>query len=82
MRQKDIITVVFVTLVSGVFAFLIGKFIFNYKADIDSIKTMAPISSVLEELDARYFHKDSINPTIRTVIGSEQDVDPQENETQ
>ena len=70
MRRKDLLTILVVTIVAGLFAWLIGGFVFSYQADSNKIKKLAPISPAFESLDERFFNERSINPTIRTLIGA------------
>ena len=69
MRPKDLISIIFVIIASGLFGLLIGRFVFSYKADSNEIKTMSVIDSNFEPLDPRFFNEHSINPTIRILIG-------------
>ena len=70
MRRKDLLTILVVVVLAGLFSLLIDKLLFSYNTDRDSIKKLTPISSGFEPLDERFFNEQSINPTIRTVIGS------------
>ena len=70
MRRKDLLTILVITIVAGFFAWLIGGFVFSYQADSNQIKKLAPISPAFESLDQRFFNERSINPTIRTIIGT------------
>jgi archaellin len=70
MKQKDIIVVVAIAIVSAIFSYVIANFIFGgEKAYKLTAPTVDPISSEFKLPDERYFNKDSLNPTKDITIG-------------
>ena len=77
MKQKDIVIVVAVAIISGIFSFAIAKFMFGgekiYKL---TAPTVEPISSEFKLPDEQYFNKYSLNPTKDITIGDSSNATP------
>lgn len=70
MKQKDVLVIVTVAIVSGILSFVISSFLFggskSYKLTAPKIE---PISSEFKLPDEQYFNKQSLNPTKDITIG-------------
>jgi len=77
MKQKDIITIVAVAIISGIFSFVIAGFLFggskSYKL---TAPTVNAISADFKLPDQAYFNKQSINPTKNIKIGDTTNATP------
>jgi hypothetical protein len=63
MKQKDIILIVGIVIVSAIFSLFISKLIFGSAAELQQkAEVVQPISSAFAEPDKAYFNKDSIDP--------------------
>lgn len=70
MKQKDIIVIVAIAIVSAIFSYVMANFIFGgEKAYKLTAPTVDPISAEFKLPDERYFNKDSLNPTKDITIG-------------
>ncbi len=70
MKQKDIVIIVAVAVVSGIFSYVIANALFggqkSYKL---TAPTIAPISAEFKQPDTAYFNSNSLNPTKNITIG-------------
>ncbi|HOR23547.1 hypothetical protein KBB76_01220 [Candidatus Saccharibacteria bacterium] len=77
MKQRDIVIIVAVAIVSGIFSFAIAKFMFGgekiYKL---TAPTVEPISSEFKLPNEQYFNKQSLNPTKNITIGDSSNTAP------
>jgi len=77
MKQKDILLIVVVVVVSGMFSFLLSKFLFTIPKDRQTkVEVVQPISASFTQPDKRYFNADSIDPTKSITIGDTQNSQP------
>lgn len=77
MKQKDIILIVAVVLVSGTLSFLMSKFLFSIPKDRQTkVEVVQAISPDFPEPDPRYFNADSVDPTKNITIGDSQNNQP------
>ena len=70
MKQKDLIIIVAVAVVAGIFSYVIANFIFggekSYKL---TAPTVQPITAEFKQPDQAYFNTNSLNPTKNITIG-------------
>ena len=77
MKQKDILVIVVVSIVAGVFSFIIANAIFGgEKAYKLTSPTIDPISSEFKQPTSAYFNASSINPTKDITIGDGSNTKP------
>lgn len=77
MKQKDIILIIAVVLVSGTISFLLSKFLFSTpKSRETKVEIVQPISSEFPQPDSRYFNPNSVDPTQNITIGDNQNTQP------
>lgn len=77
MKQKDIAIIVVVTIVAGVFSFLIANMLFGgdkaYKLTAPTVDT---ITADFKQPDPTYFNSNSLNPTKDITIGGSTNTTP------
>lgn len=82
MKQKDILLVVVVVIVSGGLSLLVSNFLFKVpKAQETKVEVVEPISAEFTQPDKRYFNTNSIDPTKNINIGDNQNPAPFSNST-
>jgi hypothetical protein len=64
MKKNDILIIVVVAIVAGVFSFIVANFLFggqkNYNLDAPTVQ---PITAEFKTPDTKYFNKDSLDIT-------------------
>lgn len=77
MKQKDIILIVIVVIISGTFSFLLSKFLFSTPKDRETqVEVVQAISPDFPQPDPRYFNANSVDPTQNITIGDNQNNQP------
>lgn len=77
MKQKDILMVVVIAIVAGIFSFILAQLLFGgEKAYKLTAPTVEPISSEFILPDVTYFNKNALNPTKIIIIGPNNNVVP------
>ena len=77
MKQKDIVLIVVIVVISGVISFVVsGKLIVPSKNLKQEAEVVKPISAQFNKPDKRYFNSNSINPTKLIQIGQNNNPDP------
>lgn len=77
MKQKDILLIAIVVLVSGTASFIVSKFLFSVPKNRQTkVEVMQPISSNFPQPDPRYFNANSIDPTKNITIGDNSNSQP------
>ena len=77
MKQKDIFLIVIVVIVSATASFFLSNLLFgNPKKNPQKAEVVAPITAEFTQPDARYFNKDSIDPTLNISIGDNSNPTP------
>ncbi len=77
MKQKDIILIVMVVIVSGTFSFLLSKFLFTIPKDRQTtVEVVQPITSQFAQPSTQYFNNNSVDPTKNISIGDSQNTQP------
>lgn len=77
MKQKDIILIVVVVIISGALSFVLSKFLFSIPNNRQTeVEVVQPISAEFPTPDTRYFNANSINPTRNISIGDNQNPQP------
>jgi hypothetical protein len=77
MKQKDIVTIVAVAIVSAIFSYIVAGLIFGGEESENlTAPIVQPISSDFPELDDRYYNAESLNPTKTINIGDTNNNDP------
>lgn len=70
IKRRDIMVIVAVAVVAGIFSFIISRLLFGSGKVYDlTAPKVEPISSEFITPDAKYFNDDSINPTVDITIG-------------
>ncbi|HUD07069.1 MAG TPA: hypothetical protein VMR34_04230 [Candidatus Saccharimonadales bacterium] len=71
MKQKDILTIIAVVVISAIFSTVIaGKIIAPPKNRSKQIDVVSPISSAFSTPSSKYFNSQSIDPTQLIQIGT------------
>lgn len=77
MKQKDILIIIIVSVIAGVFSFIVANALFGgEKAYKLTAPTVDAISAQFTTPDEAYFNKDSINPTKDITIGDSANTQP------
>lgn len=77
MKQKDMLLIGVVVIVSGTLSFVLSNILFgNQKKNIVKAEVVEAITSDFNEPDKRYFNKDSIDPTQNISIGENSNAQP------
>ena len=72
MKQNEIAALIFIASFSVIVAYFVaGAFLGNPSSQTVKVKTIAPISTDVQEPDNSIFNKDAINPTVQVVIGDQ-----------
>lgn len=69
MKQKDIIIIAVVVIVSTVLAAVASKFLFKPADHQQKVEVVVPISADFPTPDPRFFNKNSVDPTQTIQIG-------------
>lgn len=77
MKQKDILLIVVIVLVSGTLSFVLSKYLFTIpKSRQTKVEIVQPISSSFQQPDTRYFNANAVDPTKNITIGDSQNSQP------
>lgn len=77
MKQKDILLIIMVVIISGMVSFFISKFLFTVPKNRQTkVEIVQPISSDFSQPDTRYFNANAIDPTKNITIGDNQNTQP------
>lgn len=77
MKQKDILLIVVVVIVSGTISFFISKIVFSVPKERQTkVEIVKVISSDFPQPDTRYFNSNAIDPTKNISIGDSQNNQP------
>lgn len=69
MKKTDLAMIVFIASISMVVAYIIGNSIFgNIITKGEKVKTIAPISTTVEQPDPAIFNTNAINPSVEVQI--------------
>ncbi len=72
MKRTDVAALIFIASLSVLVAYFIADMVIGKPtSESVKVKTMAPISSDIEQPDPSIFNKDAINPTVEVVIGGQ-----------
>ena len=83
MKQKDILLIAAVVLISGTFSLLLSKFLFTIPKNRQAkVEVVQPISADFSQPDTRYFNSNSVDPTRNITIGDSQNTQPFSNQGQ
>lgn len=83
MKQKDILLIAIVVIVSGTLSFFISSWLFKTpKAQETKVEVVEPISAEFIQPDTRYFNANAIDPTKSITIGGNQNPAPFNDNTQ
>ncbi len=71
MKQKDIATIIVVAFIAAISSYFIANKVFvTPKNRQQNVEVIDVLSAQFDTADARFFNKDSINPTTNTVLDS------------
>ena len=77
MKQKEVLLIVVLAIVSGIFSFLISGFLIATPSNLKTqVEVVDPITSEFDDPDKRYFNAESINPTHLIRIEESQNQNP------
>lgn len=77
MKQKDIVLIIIVVVVSGAVSFVLSKFLFTIPKNRSiKVEVVQPISSDFPQPDTRYFNSNAVDPTQNITIGGSQNLTP------
>jgi len=77
MKQKDIFTIGFIIIFSGVISFVLSNALFGSPKNREQkVEVVDKITSDFNRPDTKYFNKDSINPTQTIQIGNNSNTQP------
>lgn len=77
MKQKDIVLIIVVVFIAGVFSFFVSNAIFSSSEKRKTeVEVVGAISPEFTKPDQRYFNGDSINPTKLIQIGDQANQQP------
>ena len=77
MKQKDIALILVIAFFGAILALVASNFIFGSpSARQEQVEVVEPISADFPTPDARYFNKNSIDPTQLIEIGNNHNSDP------
>ncbi len=82
MKQKDIILIAAVVLITGVITFFIGNLVFAPPKDRkEKVEVVEKITADFQKPDTKYFNTGSIDPTQPITIGDNNNPQPFTNST-
>lgn len=79
MKQKDIALIIVIVFISGMFSFLISRFVVNTDNKKQEVEVVEPITAEFTQPSSKYFNDDSTNPTQVIQIGENQNESPFDN---
>jgi len=73
MKKSDIAMIILIASISAFIAFAIANSLsfFTPPSSGEKVKTISSYSSSVQEPDTAVFHTDALNPTVKTVIGTD-----------
>jgi hypothetical protein len=73
MKRTDLAALIFIASLSVLVAYFVASAVIGKpSAESVKVKTIAPISSTIDQPDPSIFNKDAINPTVEVTIGGSQ----------
>ncbi len=70
MKQKDIVVIIVIAIFSAIFSFIVSNKLFVTSANRQqTVEVVDTISTEFSRPDSRFFNSQSINPTIDTQLG-------------
>jgi hypothetical protein len=70
MKKNDLLVIIVVGIVAGVFSLVLSNVLFSSKGKNQlSAQKVNPINSIFQKPDSRYFNSEGINPTQLIQIG-------------
>ena len=77
MKQKDIILIVAVVLISGTISLLLSKYLFSVPKNRQTkVEVVEVISPTFQQPDTRYFNASAVDPTKNIRIGDGNNAQP------
>ncbi len=77
MKQKDILTLVVVAVVSGILSLVVTKFLFNTPENrSQEVETINAITADFPKPNEKYFNAQSVNPAQPVEIGTSTNPNP------
>lgn len=77
MKQKDIVLIVVISVVSAIFSLLLSRLVFATPENRQQAVEVVPvISAEFPEMDPKYFNRDAVNPTQLIQIGDSTNSNP------
>lgn len=77
MKQKDIVLVILVIFISGVFSLVLSNYLFaSPKNRQEKVEVVEPITAEFKQPDKKYFNAESIDPTQIIKIGDNNNNQP------
>ncbi len=77
MKQKDMVLIIMVIIVSGGISLLLSNFLFKIPTNQETqVEVIQPITAEFPQPDNRYFNGNSIDPTKNITIGGDQNPAP------
>ncbi len=77
MKRKDIVLIIVVVFVSGVFSLVISNYLFAApEKRQEEVEVVEPITAEFTTPDKKYFNAESINPTRIITVGSNNNQQP------
>ena len=77
MKQKDILTIVGIAIVAGIFSLVLSRVLFvSSKSRQQSVEVVAPISTTFQTPSTVYFNTNSVDPTLTIEIGGDSNPAP------
>ncbi len=77
MKQKDLVLIIVVVIVSGVFSLVLSNLLFaSPKNRQEKVEVVEPITAEFNKPDQKYFNSESIDPTQIIKIGDSSNNQP------
>lgn len=77
MKQKDILTIVVIAIIAGIFSLVLTRAIFVSKKDKEvTVELVDPIQAQFPDPDKRVFNENALNPTQLIQIGNNTNTTP------
>lgn len=77
MKQKDIVLIITIIIISGIFSLIISNYVFVTPKDRKTEVEVVPVvSSKFKQPDKRFYNSESFDPTRIIVIGGNSNQDP------
>lgn len=77
MKQKDIVLIIIVVIISGTISLFISNLLFKTPTNQETkVEVVEPITAQFTQPDTRYFNSNSVDPTQNISIGTNQNPTP------